>query len=150
MSTASSETDQTVALFERVETLEDVASRVSVLDRELLREVVRQELAAWPSVRPRAAARILQLSEPTIRKWVQEGVLRAAEGPTTRLLIDTNVLHAVSHVVKDVRAAGSTRALLDEVYRRLVDSSWLEREDLAESLEQMRAGQGTVRIPKSD
>ena len=30
------------------------------------------------------------------------------------------------------------------------DASWLEREDLKESLQQMRAGEGTVRVPKDN
>ncbi len=150
MSTAELETEQTVALFERIEVLEDVAERVNDVDRVRLHRVVRQELAASPPVRPVAAARILKLSEKTVRNWVDEGVLRPAKTPATRLLIDTNALHEVSHIVKEVRAAGKTRALLDEVYRRLVDATWLEREDLRESLQQMRSGEGTVRVPKVD
>jgi hypothetical protein len=150
VSTAKLETEQTVALFERIEVLEDVAKRVNDVDRVRLHRVVRQELEAHPSVRPVAAALILELSEKTVRNWVSEGVLPQAKTPTSRLLIDTKALHEVSHIVKDVRAAGRTRALLDEVYRRLVDATWLEREDLKESLQQMRRGEGTVRVPKAD
>jgi hypothetical protein len=149
MSTARLETEQTVALFERIEVLEDVAQRVNDVDRVRLHRVVRQELEAAPPVRPVAAARILELSERTVRNWVNEGVLRPANTPAPRLLIDANALHVVSHIVKEVRAAGRTRALLDEVYRRLVDATWLEREDLKESLGQMRRGEGTIRVPKA-
>lgn len=39
---------------------------------------------------------------------------------------------------------GRTAGLLDEVHRRLVDATWLERDDLVESLEQMRRGEGRV------
>lgn len=146
---AELETEQTVALFERVEVLEDVAQRVNDVDRVRLYQVVRQELEASPPVRPVAAARILELSEKTVRNWVTEGVLRPAKTSTPRLLIDANALHEVSHIVKEVRAAGKTRALLDEVYRRLIDATWLEREDLQESLRQMRSGQETVRVLKA-
>lgn len=41
------------------------------------------------------------------------------------------------------------RALLDEVYWRLVDATWLKRSDLKESLEQMHRGEGTVRRPRA-
>ncbi|HRD60824.1 MAG TPA: hypothetical protein PLZ93_07655 [Nocardioides sp.] len=139
-----------MALFERIDTLEDVAQRVDEGDRVKLQRVVREELAASPPVRPVAAARVLDLSEKTIRTWVAEGVLQRADTQSPRLLLDTNVLHAVANIVKELRAAGQTRALLDEVHRRLVDATWLERDDLADSLSQMCRGDLTVRIPKSD
>lgn len=150
MSTAALETEQALALFERIETLEDVARRVDDADRARLIRIVREELQSSPPVRPVAAARILQLSEKTVRNWVVEGVLQQATAPTPRLLIDPNALHLVSHVVKEIRAAGHRRSMLDEVHRRLVDVSWLDRDDLAESLGQMRRGAGTVRVPKAD
>jgi len=98
MSTAALETEQTVALFERIDTLEDVAQRVDEGDRVKLQRVVREELAASPPVRPVAAARVLDLSEKTIRTWVAEGVLQRADTQSPRLLLDTNVLHAVANI----------------------------------------------------
>jgi hypothetical protein len=91
---------------------------------------------------------LLSLSEKTVRGWADEGVLTRAEGSFSRLLLDMVRVHQVMHLVRDLRAAGKTAGLLDEVHRRLVDATWLNREDLAESLEQMRRGQGTTRIPK--
>jgi hypothetical protein len=38
--------------------------------------------------------------------------------------------------------------LLDETHHRLVDSTWLEDPDLAESLEQMRRGEGVLRVTR--
>ena len=58
-------------------------------------------------------------------------------------------MHQVRRLLKDLRAAGKTVGLLDEVYRRLVDATWLEREDLTKSLEQMRRGEGTTRVADS-
>jgi hypothetical protein len=46
--------------------------------------------------------------------------------------------------VSDLKQAGMTRGLLDEVYRRLMDQSLLDREDLQESLDQMRRGEGRI------
>jgi DNA-binding transcriptional MerR regulator len=148
MGTAVRESDQAVALFDSVETLEDVAKRANAADRDLILAVVRQQLAASPPLRPGAAAKILELSEKTVRNWVREGVLPQAQTASPRLLIDAGALHRVAHVVKEVREHGNARALLDEVYRRLVDATWLERDDLKESLEQMQRGQGTTRVPK--
>ena len=149
MTTATMETEQTLALFRQIEVLEDVSERVAEPDRARIRRVVREQLNSAPPVRVVAAAKLLNISDKTVRNWVGEGVLAAADD-APRLLLDTNVLHAVFHAVKEVRAAGQTRTLLDEVYRRLVDATWLERGDLAESLEQMQRGDGTVRVQKTD
>ena len=148
MSTAKLETVQTVALFERIKVLQDVARRVDADDRQRLIDVVRSELETSPPIRPGAAAVVLELSEKTVRAWMKEGVLRVAvEEP--RVLIDPNALHAVARAVTELRAAGKTRNLLDDVHRRLVDATWLDRGDLSESLDEMRSGIGTVRIPKA-
>jgi hypothetical protein len=149
MTTATIETDQTLALFKQIEVLEDVAERVDESDRVRIRQIVQDQLNAASPVRVVAAAQLLDISDKTVRSWVNEGVLAVATS-TPRLLLDANALHAVFHVVKEIRAAGQTRALLDEVYRRLVDATWLEREDLAESLEQMRRGEAVVRVKKVD
>ena len=61
-------------------------------------------------------------------------------GPSSRVLLDDEQVHQVLRLVEDLRAAGKTVGLLDEVHRRLVDATWLKRDDLTESLEQMRAG----------
>jgi hypothetical protein len=60
------------------------------------------------------------------------------------LLLDVERVHDVLHLIKDLREAGNTSGLLDELYRQLVDASWLERGDLREVVEQMRRGEGEV------
>ena len=64
-----------------------------------------------------------------------------------RLLLDVRSVHAVSHLVTELRAAGQDRDLLDQVWRRLADAALLERKDLRESLGQMRRGEGRVLRP---
>jgi hypothetical protein len=64
-----------------------------------------------------------------------------------RLLLDVRSVHAISHVIRELRAAGKDRDLLDEVRRRLSDETLLAREDLRESLNQMRRGEGRVLRP---
>jgi hypothetical protein len=56
-------------------------------------------------------------------------------------------VHAVSHLVSELRAAGQDGDLLDQVWRRLEDAALLDRADLRESLDQMRRGEGRVLRP---
>lgn len=107
---------------------------------------MEKDLASASPLRPRIAAELLSLSEKTVRAWTEEGVLIRAASTSSRVLLDMRRVHQVLHLVQDLRAAGKTAGLLDEVHRRLVDATWLEREDLAESLEQMRRSEGTTRV----
>ncbi|MDQ1287070.1 MAG: hypothetical protein QG622_635, partial [Actinomycetota bacterium] len=70
----------------------------------------------------------------------KEGVLIAIQ-ERPRLVLDLSRLHEVVHLVRDLREAGKTAGLLDEVYRRLSDARWQEDADLAESLRQADQGQ---------
>ena len=146
MTAVAIETTQAVELLERVETLKSVAHSLPEQDerRSRLLRLVKNDLAAAAPLRPRVAAQLLGLSEKTVRAWVEEGVLLAAAANSPRLLLDVERVHDVLHLVKDLRDAGATSGLLDEVHRRLVDATWLDRADLAESLEQMRRGEGDV------
>ncbi|MGH3196558.1 MAG: hypothetical protein ACRDPY_47170 [Streptosporangiaceae bacterium] len=64
-----------------------------------------------------------------------------------RLLLDVRSVHAVSHLVRELRAAGQDRDLLDQVWRRLEDAALLDRDDLRDSLNQMRRREGRVLRP---
>jgi hypothetical protein len=134
-------------------TVEDVESVVLGMpptdkSREVLCGVIDRTLKATPPVRPAVAARVLGLTEKTVRHWADEGVLTIKQARPRRL--DPQRLHEVLHLVRDLREAGKTRGLLDEVWRRLSDEALLEREDLQESLEQMRRGEGTVLVSRDD
>ncbi len=146
MTAVALETTQAVELMERVETLESVARSLPEQDerRQRLLALVERDLSSAAPLRPRVAAELLGMSEKTIRTWVEEGVLQAAETSSPRLLLEVARVHLVLHLIEDLRAAGRTKGLLDEVYRRLVDASRLERDDLRESLGQMRRGEGRV------
>jgi hypothetical protein len=148
MGGVATEAEQTRQLLERVETLEEVAASLPTTDprRARLLGVVRAELAEASPVRPVVAATILQLTEKTVRDWAAEGVLTVHQ-ERPRLLLDADRLHQVSHLVDDLRRAGKKRGLLDEVYRRLADDALAERDDLADSLAQMRRGEGRVVRP---
>jgi hypothetical protein len=136
------------SLFDRAETVEDVARTLPEHDerRARLLEVSSATLEDGGAIRPVIAARLLGLSEKTVRAWVAQGVLTAAQ-QTPRLLLDPHSIHLVSHILRELREHGRDRDLLDEVWRRLSDSALLERADLQESLEQMRRGEGRVLRP---
>lgn len=136
------------SLFDRVETVEDVARTLPAGDerRAKLLAVSSATLADEATVRPIIAARLLGLSEKTVRAWAAQGVLTIAQR-APRLLLDVQSVHAVSHILRDLREVGKDRDLLDEVWRRLSDTALLERRDLQESIEQMRRGEGRVLRP---
>lgn len=133
------------SLFDRVETVEDVARTLPEDDerRAKLLAVSNAALADEGTIRPVIAARLLGLSEKTVRAWAAQGVLAVAQR-TPRLLLDVQSVHLVSHIVRELRAFGRDRDLLDEVWRRLSDAALLQRPDLKESIEQMRRGEGRV------
>jgi DNA-binding transcriptional MerR regulator len=136
------------SLFERVEAVEDVAMTLADDDerRARLLAVSNAALAEEGTIRPVIAARLLGLSEKTVRAWAAEGVLTIAQR-TPRLLLDVQSVHAISHIIRELRSHGKDRDLLDEVWRRLADAALLERNDLRESIEQMRRGEGRVLRP---
>jgi DNA-binding transcriptional MerR regulator len=136
------------SLFDRVEAVEDVARTLPEDDerRAKLLAVSSAALADEGTVRPVIAARLLGLSEKTIRAWANQGVLAVAQR-SPRLLLDLQSVHEVRHIVQDLRALGKDRDLLDEVWRRLSDAALLDRSDLGESIEQMRRGEGRVLRP---
>ena len=136
------------SLFNRVETVEEVARTLPESDerRAKLMAVSTAALADEGTIRPVIAARLLGLSEKTVRAWAAQGVLTVVQR-APRLLLDLECVHAISHIVGELRAAGRERDLLDEVWRRLGDAALLERPDLQESIEQMRQGRGRVLRP---
>lgn len=138
-------------LFSRVKDLDDVARTMPPDDprRATLDKVIRAELTEAEPVRPRIAAALLHLTEKTVRAWLSEGVLTAAVNQP-RVLLEPSRLYEVVSLVRDLRSAGRTTGLLDEVFRRLSDSALLEREDLQRSLSETAEGKGTlVRGPEA-
>ena len=142
--TVVTERDYIRHVFDGVEVIEEVADTLGHDDerRAKLLRVAEQTLSDCGPVRVRIAAEMLELSEPTVRTWVREGVLHTTPGKLPRMLLDPRRLHEVMHLVADLRHANRTRGLLDAVWHRLSDQALLERPDLVESIEQMRLGQG--------
>ncbi|SDJ80960.1 MerR HTH family regulatory protein [Actinopolyspora mzabensis] len=142
--TKQRERDELFDQFQRVEELEEVAEQASAqLDPtqlERLRSVARRTLAGIKPVRVSLASELLDLDEKTIRSWTEEGVLTEADTASTRRLLDPERLHEVLHIVRELRASGKRADLLDAVWWKLSDQAVLDREDLADSLAEMRSG----------
>ena len=125
-------------LFERVETIEEVAVTLPQGDdrRTRLLSVSRDALAEEATVRPVIAARILGLSEKTVRAWADAGLLATAQR-SPRVLLDVPSVHRVSHVLRELREEGLERDLLEHVWHRLEDQALLDRKDLRDSIGQL-------------
>ncbi len=141
--TIAMEAQRTRSLLSQWGRVERVAQTLPTDDprRAELLNTVEQALVEAAPVRPVVAADLLHFTEKTVRDWVRAGVLRVRQ-QRPRLLLDPMRLHEVAQLVADLRQAGRTRKLLDEVYRRLADQALLDRDDLAESLEQMQRSEG--------
>lgn len=127
----------------------DVVERIESVSRALpdgrqrseLLEAVRRLLPQIQPVRVEIAARLLGVSDKTVRAWVDAGLLFAAQ-EKPRLLLDPVRLHEVVHLAEDLRAAGrKNRELLDLIWYRLHDEAWLDDPDLMEGLAQMARGE---------
>jgi DNA-binding transcriptional MerR regulator len=147
----SAEERRILNLFERVETIEEVA--VSLPDgddrRARLLALSRDALAEEATVRPVIAAKILGLSEKTVRAWADAGLL-ATRQRSPRLLLDVPSVHRVSHVLRELREEGLERDLLQHVWHRLEDQALLDREDLRESISQLQHGDVVVLRPSGN
>ena len=133
-------------LLDDVAKLHEVAETLPAGDEraQALESVAERWLASAPGLRPSIAAVLLGLSEPTVRAWAKRGILRVRSSKP-RLLLDPASVLEVRQLVSELRAAGQTRDLLDEVYNRLADEQQLADPDLAESLAQMHRGEYIVR-----
>jgi hypothetical protein len=144
------EEDRIRRLLERVETVEDVANSMDPNDerRARLLHVSESALAEEGAIRPVIAAKLLGLSERTVRTWADAGVLPVVSDEPT-LMLDLIAVHFVSHLIRELREAGINRDLVDKVAARLSDGLVSQDKDLRTSLEQMRRGEGRVLRAKS-
>jgi hypothetical protein len=134
--------EQVKGVFDRVEEIEDVVEKLAEREPEAvarLQQVASEALASAGPIPLSVAAELLQLSPRTITTWANEGVLRVVAHKPKQ--VDPVQLHQVKHLVEELRAAGRNRDLVTAVWYRLQDQAALDREDLAESLEQFRRGE---------
>ena len=141
-STIEHEEVQVRELFDMVDAVVEVAIAIEddhPSEAARLFTVSRNALSHAAPVRVPIAARLLVISDKTVRAWASDGVL-TSRSQRPRLLLDTERLHDVLRFVRDLRARGQDRDLVTNLWQRLQDEALLDRDDLADSLDQMRAG----------
>jgi hypothetical protein len=99
----------------------------------------RRRLDEAPSVRLSVAATLLDLSVPTIRIWIDRGLLDDVDDSSPRHVTLKSVLE-VRPLVRELRALGRDRNLLEAVLARLEDERTLSHRDLRRSLDEMHTG----------
>ena len=100
----------------------------------------RRRLDEAPSVRLSVAGTLLDLSLPTIRTWIDRGLLEEMRGSSPRRVTLRSVLLEVRPLVRELRALGRDRNLLEAVLARVEDERTLSDRMLRRSLDEMRGG----------
>jgi DNA-binding transcriptional MerR regulator len=108
----------------------------------------RRRLAEAPSVRLSVAAKLLDLSVPTIRTWIDRGLLEEVGGSSPRRVTLQSVLE-VRPLVRELRALGRDRNLLEAILARVEDERALSDRKLRRSLDEMRSGKLIDITPRS-
>lgn len=121
-------------------TLHDLARGENDSTRKRELSVVRDRLAhRHVGAKVSEAAEVLGVSPPTVRSWIQAGVLQSML-QSSPLRIDVSSLAAVKRAVDLLRSNGHDRDLLAAISRRLRDQDPLESDGLAAGIEDVRAG----------
>jgi len=84
-----------------------------------------------------AAAEVLEVSQPTIRAWIERGVLEVRAGRRP-VKITTESLGRAVATVRKIRGAGQTKGLLEKAVRDLEDRE--VRRGLKDRVEELRQG----------
>jgi DNA-binding transcriptional MerR regulator len=129
-------------LFAQVDEVLDVAHSIGGERPQEAARLVHASHSALSSAEPvrvPIAARILLVSDKTVRAWAEDGLL-TSRAVRPRRLLDVERLHTVLRFLSDLREAGQDRDFRDSLWNKLRDEALLDRTDLAESLSQMNAG----------
>ncbi|HVC07130.1 MAG TPA: hypothetical protein VND98_06060 [Solirubrobacterales bacterium] len=108
----------------------------------------RRRLAEAPSVRLSVAGKLLGLSIPTIRTWIDRGLLEEIGSSSPRRVTLRSVLE-VRPLVRELRALGRDRNLLEAILARVEDERTLSDHKLQRSLDEMRSGKLIDITPRS-
>jgi DNA-binding transcriptional MerR regulator len=141
--TVSTEQKRALTQVERIEQLEDVVVSLDDSDprRTKINTVVMSEIKELSPMRATIAAQLLDVSEKTVRAWVEAGVL-TPQTRSPRLLIDPARVIEARRIVRELRSKGRVHDLLDELYFQLSDRDLVRSAEFVRSAEQMRRGEG--------
>ena len=107
---------------------------------------VRDRIAGT-AVRMSTAAKLLDLSVPTVNQWADEGILEEAGERPRRVTLRSVAL--IRPAVIELRELGQDQNLRDAVLGRLEDRGTLEDKKFLRSLEEMRRGELVELTPPS-
>jgi hypothetical protein len=133
--------------IDELDELEDSLGRNKEARLKVVR-LKRRRLAEAPSARLSVAAKLLDLSVPTIRTWIDRGLLEEVGGSSPRRVTLQSVLE-VRPLVRELRALGRDRNLLEAVLARIEDERALSDRKLRHSLDEMRSGELVDITPRS-
>ena len=121
-------------------TLEELAEHEDDPDRRRSLDVVRSHLADRDrGAKVSEVAHVLGVSQPTVRAWIEAGVLDP-RGDSTPARVDVLSLVAVKRAVDLLREHGHDRNLLVAVMRLLRDRAVLAGDGVREGFEDLAAG----------
>jgi len=121
-------------------TLEELAAHEDDPDRRRSLEVVRGHLAERDrGAKVSEVAKVLGLSQPTVRAWIESGLLEPIAG-TTPVRVDVLSLADVKRALDLIRRHKNDKRLLADVMRLVRDRAALAGADVHAGLEDLAAG----------
>lgn len=99
---------------------------------------VRERLVG-AAVRVSTAAKLLELSVPTVNQWADEGILEAVGKSPRRVTLRS--VARIKPIVAELKELGHQQNLRDALIARLEDRATLEDKRFLRSLEEMRRGE---------
>lgn len=98
-----------------------------------------RERIAGTSVRMSTAAKLLELSVPTVNQWADEAILEDVGGSPRGVTLRS--VARIAPIVGELRDLGQHQNLRDAVLARLEDRGTIEDKRFLRSLEEMRRGE---------
>ncbi|MDX3188619.1 hypothetical protein PV458_09470 [Streptomyces sp. MN03-5084-2B] len=144
MAAVAEQVTRTRVAFERVERLERIADALAARhdpSAAELRDVVDDLVDDVEPVRVAAAAEVLKVSKMTITSWLRRGIFKRAAAEANVVVLDPHRLHAVLHILEELRRAGIKPGnFAEQLWHRLEDGELAESDFFLRGLEDYRAG----------
>lgn len=123
-----------------VEDLDLITERLGQQDHEARKRATRlRKRRLDQGIRVSVAADLLEVSVPTVKAWIEAGILKAAGDDRPQRVRLGSVLRTRA-LIRDLRGLGRRAKLMPAVLAALEDEQTLESNELKTSLEQMRQG----------
>lgn len=138
---ATQERDNAERLVHEIDELNEIESSLDSKEARRRLQAVRGRLLGWaPSVRLSVATDLLELSLPTVRAWIERGLLEEVADSSPRRVTLRSILD-VRPVLRELRSLGQDRNLLEAVVARLDDERTLGDSELQRSLAELHRGE---------